>query len=229
MSSEQTTLGPFQLGPNHTPELGIYQGDSKELSSSIPDQSIEMIFSDPEYGKPEDYTWLAELGTRILIPGGVCLTWAGIGELDKIFPAMEALDYRWTLASILPNGKPSGFAQYKMFTNWRCLLWYENGKSKARNYFSDVLMETDNHYTGRKGWGKSIVTTNKWLAAFSPKMVFDPFCGGGTVPVCCLQQGISYLGFDIDPKMVRLSRNRIRQTQPPLFTFEPQQTQLDLG
>ena len=33
-------LGPYELGPNDTPENGIYCGDARELSRAIPDESV---------------------------------------------------------------------------------------------------------------------------------------------------------------------------------------------
>ena len=37
-------LGPYLLGPNDTPENGIYTGDARELAKAIPDESVDLIF-----------------------------------------------------------------------------------------------------------------------------------------------------------------------------------------
>lgn len=55
-------LGPYLLGPNDTPENGIYTGDARELAKAIPDESVDLIFTDPVYDRIEDYRWLAETG-----------------------------------------------------------------------------------------------------------------------------------------------------------------------
>lgn len=217
-----SNLGPYTPGFNVTHECGVYQGDARVLAQSIPDECIDMLFTDPVYDQMADYTWLAELGQRILISGGVCLVWTGIHYLPQVTAAMTALDFRWAFASMLPRGKRGSFAQYRMFSNWRCLLWYEKGKSKLTNFCGDVFMESDNRYTGRKGWGKSLVTTRKLLNAFAPAAVVDPFCGGGTVPVACKELGLSYLAFDNDDRMVKMTRKRVRQAQLPLFPVTEQ-------
>ena len=43
------SLGPYLLGPNNTPENGIYTGDAWELARAIPDESVDLIFTDPVY------------------------------------------------------------------------------------------------------------------------------------------------------------------------------------
>ena len=46
----------------------IITGDSRLLAQSIPDESVDMIFTDPVYENIEDYAWLAETAARILKP-----------------------------------------------------------------------------------------------------------------------------------------------------------------
>ena len=59
-------------------------------------------------------------------------------------------------------------------------------------------------------------------------VVWDPFTGGGVVPAVCKQLGRRYLAFEIDPKTADMARERVRNTQPPLFVPEPEQPQLEL-
>lgn len=42
-------------------------------------------------------------------------------------------------------------------------------------------------------------------------LVFDPFCGSGTVPVCCLENGRDFMATEINPEFCNAARNRIRQ------------------
>jgi hypothetical protein len=37
-----------------------------------------------------------------------------------------------------------------------------------------------------------------------------------------------YLAFEIDPETADIARQRVRETQPPLFTPEPQQEEMNL-
>jgi DNA modification methylase len=49
------TLGPYKLGFNSDENVGIYTGDARELSRAIPDESVDLIFTDPVYDRIEDY------------------------------------------------------------------------------------------------------------------------------------------------------------------------------
>jgi site-specific DNA-methyltransferase (adenine-specific) len=52
--------------------------------------------------------------------------------------------------------------------------------------------------------------------------VLDPFLGSGTVGVVCEQQQRNYIGIELNPDYVKLALERIRSTEPLLFTFDRQ-------
>ena len=47
-------------------------------------------------------------------------------------------------------------------------------------------------------------------------LCLDPFCGSGTVPKMCIETGRDFLGFDISPEYVDLSKRRIQSARIPL-------------
>jgi hypothetical protein len=59
-NGDMERLGPYLLGPNDTDENGIYCGDARELAKAIPDESVDLIFTDPIYDRIDDYRWLRE-------------------------------------------------------------------------------------------------------------------------------------------------------------------------
>lgn len=46
-------IGPYAPGPNNEPERGIYTGDAMLLGREIPDESIDLIFTDPPTSKKD--------------------------------------------------------------------------------------------------------------------------------------------------------------------------------
>lgn len=52
--------------------------------------------------------------------------------------------------------------------------------------------------------------------------VLDPFLGSGTVGVVCEQQRRNYIGIELNPEYVKLALERIRSTEPLLFTYDRQ-------
>ena len=51
----------------------IVTGDARVLAERIPDESIDLIFTDPVYDRIDDYRWLAETAARVLRNNGSLL------------------------------------------------------------------------------------------------------------------------------------------------------------
>ena len=48
-------------------------------------------------------------------------------------------------------------------------------------------------------------------------LVLDPFCGSGTTGVAAVGEGLRFVGMELEPRFVEISRARLTNTQPPLF------------
>ncbi len=59
-------------------------------------------------------------------------------------------------------------------------------------------------------------------------IVVDPFAGSCSIAVACKMLGRKYLCFEIDPDTTDLARERVRNTQPPLFIPGHEQLNLEL-
>jgi len=211
-------LGPYDLDT-------IYTGDARELAKAIPDESIDLIFTDPVYQNIDDYRWLAETAAKVLKPDSWLLTYYGIGYLpDTIAALSTALVYEWHHVCYMPTLNARG--AYRTFSNYRGLLRFMKGRAIPYRDIRDLL--TDGFDTKNNGheWAKNLDVVTNWLAAFSGShaIVLDPFCGGGTVPAVCKQLGRHWLAFEIDPQVAERARLRVLEIQPPLFIPEPEQT-----
>jgi DNA modification methylase len=227
-------LGPYELGPTDDPNQGIYTGDARVLTEAIPDESVDLIFTDPVYDRIDDYRWLAETAARVLKPDRACLVWYGIGFLDETMRVLcEHLSYRWQLILFYNNlvRTPHVDAGWSKYAG---CLWYENGHMKARKGIDllSVPVFGDLESTGglvNHGWSKPIRFFEFWIPRFvkNDDIVFDPFTGGGTVPAVCKMLGHHWLAFEIDPATADTARERVRNTQPPLFVLQPEQLTLE--
>jgi len=226
-------LGPYQLGPNDTAENGIYTGDARELARWIPDESIDLIFTDPVYDQIEDYRWLAEMAAVALQPDRSCLSWIATPLLSQILRVMEPpLRYAWMMN--LQKYGPCYPGKPGICIITQC-LWMEKGNSKTYSKIADwfggkntgKLPEMRNQHH----WSKPQNVYAKWLTAFAKDefIIFDPFTGGGTVPAVCKMLGRRYLAFEINPETADLARERVRNTQPPLFVLGHEQLDLELS
>ncbi len=223
----RSVLGPYLLGPN--PEnQGVYTGDARELAKAIPDESIDLIFTDPVYQNIGDYRWLAEMAARVLKPEGAYLAFCGIGWLRQTMEALRAggMPHRWLCAVFVP-GAGSRIAQ-RAFCNWQALLW---GGGEPRRHLCDAVISHTATLTGSHHWKKNMVPLAKYLDWFTDRnaIIWDPYTGGGTVPAVCKMLGRRWFAFEIEPDVAECARERIRNTQPPLpGLVVPQQREMSL-
>lgn len=211
----------------------IITGDARELAKAIPDESIDLIFTDPVYDRLEDYEWLSRLATRILKPDSACLAYRAIGLLPQTHDAMRSggLSYRWRLVTrTVFSNEFNG----RLIVGTQECLWYEKGHSVPLQSIFDLYMSTmqskGNYNVGKSNWGKSESVIARYIETFCrvSGVVFDPFSGSGSIPAVCKMLGRNYIAFEIDSDTAAKARERVTNTQPPLFVLEPQQTRLEL-
>jgi len=205
----------------------IVTGDARRLAEAIPDESIDLIFTDPVYDRIEDYEWLAETAARVLKNTGALLCWSN-GKWHRLNTNWleQVLVYRYDFASVHHAG---GSPMYgKIIAKTNRLIWLDkNGESKLSGYIPDGHLSKP--WSGPKEfkWTKNPRLTELAIKSF-PGLVFDPFTGGGTVPAVCKMLQRNYIAFEIDPTTADLARERVRNTQPPLLVPQAEQSRLDL-
>jgi len=222
-----TKLGPYEIGPNDTIENGIYQGNARILSRAIPDESIDLVFCDPVYQNIDDYEWLAKTAARVLKPNSVCLAWSENSLQIQCANAMQkSLSYVTTM-HLFMSGVTVGRHYRNFFIKTSPCLLFEKGKKNARHKIWDINIGVSNRnkYGNIYKWGKDPATVGRWTNAFCAPglVVLDPFTGSGTVPAVCKMLGRKYLAFEIIPNVVELARERVKNTQPPLFIQQEKQ------
>ncbi len=214
------TLGPYELGPGGEHE-GIYTGDARELAKAVPDESVDLIFTDPVYQKIEDYRWLAETGARVLQSKGMILTLAGHAFVADILIAVDGvIKFHWLIAYHHPQ-KNAAMFQKRLWVTWKpCLTFSKTGAGNG-SFILDSYTSTKSQMEYSKlfhKWGQGEGFFAYYIGKLSnpDSVILDPFCGGGTVPAVCKMLGRRYLAFEIDPDVAETARRRVRETQPPL-------------
>jgi SAM-dependent methyltransferase len=218
-----TTIGEYELGPNDTNQ-GIYLGDAAELAEGLPDDSIDLIFTDPPY--PREFMSvfydMGEYAARILKPGGSLFTLCGHYQVPQVIEALSTLDYHW-IGWMNHYGQKRSLFGYRIVCGGKPLLWFSKGKvTPFYGFWWDTISSgsRDKEY---HIWGQPVQWAIPTLQQFKG-VVLDPFCGGGTVPRACQMIQKEWLAFDNDEKAVTRARSRLRDAQPNLLvpTMEQQ-------
>ncbi len=215
----------------------ITTGDARVLANEIPDESIDLIFTDPVYENIEDYAWLAETAARVLKPGRACLVWcSNRGQ----FAAKTAMDPHLTF--VLPLlytkvAKAHRALGFKTFLWSTPCLWFQKG-AHDHAWLVDTVIEHSNAIvststppTDSYKWHKNPEAYISWLKAFSRPgdVIWDPFTGSGSLPVECKRLRRNFIASEISADVADMARNRVAMVQIIDSRFEPEQAEMFCG
>ena len=226
-------LGPFILGPNDESQ-GIYTGDVRDLLPQVPDDSAALMFCDPPYwvgfrygtGKTDDEfdyvepEWIVAEGLRV---ASCVLITPGILSFYRYPPA------DWIYGWFKP-GSTRRSAVLNGFNTWEPVLVY--GKP-VKNVWQDSsylpsVSNLNDKSANFHGCPKPVNLLIELVDKFTypGDTVIDPMIGSGTTAIAAKKLRRRWLGFEIDPEFVERARERVRLTQPPLFTVDAEQPRL---
>lgn len=193
---------------------GIYVEDIR-LWDELPDDSVDLIFTDPPYGKAAlpTYEAIAKVAKRVLKPGASLLAYTGQSVLPEVLNIFgESLNYWWTINLVHRSGNQQMPGKW-VYIGWKPIVWYVKGTSRAPEYVRDtILMDSveKSHW-----WEQGIEPPKYYIEHLTEPggFVFDPCCGTGTTLVAAAGLERRYLGLDISPAAVEKARERLVRVQ----------------
>ena len=202
----------------------IHRGDCREIQTKIPDESIDLIMTDPPWDDVAWLDWLGFVAKRVLKPGGSLFTMCGKVELDQAMEYMsDWLTYNWMCVGYQPQSNLQ-FMPKRIMEKWRPALWYTKGKRKQAAFISDL--KSTNRDKRFHAWGQGESFFMYYMDKIGGNVVFDPFVGGGTTLAVAKMLGKQAFGFEIDETTEMIARSRIEYTQVPLFVAQYEQVAL---
>ena len=108
----------------------LFLGDFKERGKEIPDNSIDLIFTDPPYSREDlpKYDNLGYLAQRVLKEGGSLIAYVPQYALVEVGNKIESkgLKYRWEF-SVEHTGKFVAYHDSRIVVGGKRLLWFTKG------------------------------------------------------------------------------------------------------
>ncbi len=196
----------------------ITLGDCRTLTLALPNGSIDLIFTDPPYEKKylPLYRWLAQEAARVLKPGGFLLTYTGNTWKYEVMQYLgRYLTYFWDYIA-LDTGPGTIVWHRKTLARHKSILAFVKGSGKPRCNTLSVWSGSgaDKKY---HVWGQDESTARYYIDCFTQPgaIIYDPFSGGGTVPVVCQQLRRSFIAFDSNPQSVAVAKERVHSGISP--------------
>jgi len=217
-------LGIYELGPNDT-NGGVYCGDAQTLSRAIPDNSINLVFTDPPYQKEylHLYKWLAIESARILKLGGFLCAMAGGYYLDQVFTNMSNKGLEWYFKiEVYSKNDSSIIWPRRIITKSKPILIWTKGPGVVSFWNMVDVYQGQGKDKRYHKWGQGVGSARYCIEYItgqsSDAVVFDPFVGGGTTIEACKILGLHYLAFDSDPDACEIARQRVNNRIIPAQT-----------
>lgn len=210
--NEKNRKAALELPAEIRLQPGLYNGDFRELSKQIADESVQLVFTDPPYDADSVglYGDAARVAARILRPGGSFIAYSGQRHLPGVLSACATyLDYWWTIAGVHTGGNQI-LNRLGVRCGWKPLVWFVKGtRGDVQNVLSDVVSgsrEKDSHE-----WQQSEQEARYYIEKLTPPggLVVDFFVGGGTTAAAAKGLNRQWIGFEIDAGSAERASKRI--------------------
>jgi 16S rRNA G966 N2-methylase RsmD len=206
----------------------IYHGDFRDKCQAIPDNSIDLLLTDPPY-RYEDlplYKDLAKLAVRVSKPGGSLVLYSGVFWQPEVFnnilsaPELSFVDQ----FIIKHNGCSLRSPLSNLRENYKSLLWFvkgTRGKLATAGLTHDKLIEQSAPPDkALHEWAQSpdeceYVISHILFA--KNQTILDPFMGSGTTGIAALNLKRQFIGIELDEERFKIAQSRISahlQTNP---------------
>jgi len=209
----------------------IIEGDCIEEMKKIPNNSINLIITDPPYGDNVGYGWnnkKMKNNENPLINCQALVEFYRVLKKNssvyiftnwKHYPFLTEFIIRYTKFKLrhLVVWKKHNFGLGWAFRHqYELILVLEKGKPKYNlTNFSDVQTCSHvNHDKNNHPHEKPVDLISKIIEHSSKEgdLILDPFCGSGAICVACQEMDRNWIGIELDGKWVGMARGRIGAT-----------------
>jgi DNA methylase len=191
----------------------VYHADVHQWRTGEP---VDAIITDPPYvtaDAVELYAALGDLALDCLKTGGVLAAMVWPPMLVDVVKALDrpGLAYRWSIVWQFTAHNNTGNLQRRVYDMTKLVLLYHRGEMPAdAPYLTDLVQATDAE-KDLHVWQQDLGGF-EWLIerlTWPGDLICDPFIGSGTTAVAALRKDRQFIGCDIDPAAVEITRKRL--------------------
>jgi DNA modification methylase len=207
----------------------ILWGDALELIKELPDNSVDIIITDPPYGIDKEgiknsetletfYKILPECN-RVLKPDSFFITFFSTKRLPELF-INNPFRYFWQFVLYCPLSSvrsPIGFSKFMS-----CYI-FKKGNPKIPKWNKDIFVDSPtkmvepdegfiNHPSPKP---KKFIAELIKMFSRENDLVLDPFIGSGSTALACKITNRSFVGFEIIEEYCNLAKQRLDSFKVP--------------
>jgi len=195
--------------------IRILRGDFREVLTYVPDNSVQLIITDPVYLKENLPDWedLAIFAERVLKPGRLLAAYSGTYHLFECMKALSSqLRYMWTFP-VVYRSFPDTFFKHRIKTCWKPIILFSKGEyePEQKNAWIHDLIEGDGVTKENHRWEQGIGEACHLIEGltYENELVVDPFVGSGTIGLAAKRLNRRLIGCDVDQDAVNMALARL--------------------
>ena len=174
--------------------------------------SVHLVLTDVPFGKEflPQLSELAAFAERVLVPGGLFITYSGQYYLPKVLDAFgQHLTYRW-LAMSSWDGDSNLIHPLDIASQCKPILIFSKGAWKKRDRWGDTFFVEEKEKKWHP-WQQSLEEVQRLVRYFSKPgdLVVDPCSGGATTAAACFVEGRRCISCDCEKKHVVNGQKRL--------------------
>lgn len=222
--------------------IDLRQGDCLELMKDIPDESIDLVVTDPPYkivqggctnkavrlkGSNQEQLkkgtlfnnnsikfneWIPEV-YRVLKNNSHCYIMSNDRNINELLNICENVGFK--LLNILVWGKSKHSPNRYYLKNCEFIVFLRKGKAKnINNMGTKQLLLIDNVENKNHPSEKPIKLMEILIKNSSNEkdIVLDPFLGSGTTGVACVNTNRNFIGIELSEEYYNIAKERINNT-----------------
>lgn len=192
--------------------IDLRLGDFRDLVRTLPDNSVDLILTDPPYGHEFRPLWrdLAREAARVLKPGAFLVAYSGQHGLPEILSALAShLDYFW-MGFLLHRVSPRR-EEVRIINAGKPLpVFYKPPRRPPTRWFTDVVSGSG-PAKNLHPWQEPVAEARHLITTFSQPggLVLDPFAGTATTLIAACEDGRRAIGFEVNRRTHDVARARL--------------------
>jgi 16S rRNA G966 N2-methylase RsmD len=188
-------------------------GDMWELGKNVPDESVDLIFTDPPYAEKYLYLYeeLLRQSERVLKQGG-SLVIVAPNQLDKIFAMLSDVKLNYAeIIAVHQNGSTPKMWKNGIWADCKFLVWCFKGDKPTKFHDLSNFVESEPVSKHNHDWEQSTVEAMHMIKPLTLEgmTVLDPFMGSGTTGLAALKLTRKFIGIEISPLHYSIAQTRL--------------------
>ena len=210
--------------------VNLLHGDCLELMKDIPDESIDMILTDPPYGMnyqsgyrkvthdkihgDSGLDWLDDFVNeiyRVSKPNTAHYVFCSFHHIDKFKQAIEKKFKVKNILTWVKNNTSMGDLKGDFAPKTEFIILFHKGRRLINGTRDPNVLEFKRTQNKLHPTQKPVDMAEYMIEKFSDEgdVILDPFMGSGTTGVACINTNRNFIGMELDAGYFEVAKDRV--------------------